>query len=173
MTFPLNIQTPDDRTGTSPSGQGAAAPAREEGTAAPILSFTVRGIPKPKGSMRHVGHGRMIEQVNNAPWRDSIIWTVASAMPSPEPFTGPLRVEAAFTFPKPASAPKRRSIWPTTRASGDVDKHCRLLLDALQAAGALVDDAQVIELTACKRFPSEGPDALPFPGVVVHLYRAC
>jgi Holliday junction resolvase RusA-like endonuclease len=157
-------------TGTAGNVGKEVAPCCLTPPAVPVLSFVVHGIPKPKGSLRHVGHGRLKEQVDNAPWRDSIIWATVTAMPSPDPILGPVRVDATFTFPKPASAPKTRMSWPTTRTSGDLDKHCRLLLDALQAAGAIRDDAQVTELHAAKRFVGEGAGALGFPGCVVRLY---
>lgn len=166
--YPAAVESP---VVPRPAVTGTGPVEGEAEQAGPVLTFTAHGVPKPKGSLRHVGHGRLVEQVDNAPWRDSIIWAAVAAMPSPDPLTGPLRVEASFTFPKPASAPKRRQTWPMTRSSGDVDKHCRLLLDALQAAGVVVDDAQVVELCACKRFVGEGADALTFPGAVVRVYR--
>jgi Holliday junction resolvase RusA-like endonuclease len=181
VTLPLDLHT----SGALQSPGETGAVGNEDTTAAsggdttsllvtptvPVLSFIARGIPKPKGSLRHVGNGRLKEQIDNAPWRDTIIWTVASAMSSPDPILGPVRVEATFTFPKPTSAPKTRMSWPTTRTSGDIDKDCRLLLDALQSAGAIKDDAQVTELCAAKRFVNEGDGALAFPGVAVRIYR--
>lgn len=142
--------------------------------AGPVLTFIAHGQPRPKGSMRHVGHGRMVEQVNGKPWREAVKWAAMEATGNAPmgayPLNGPLRVEATFTFPKPASAPKRRTSWPITRSSGDADKQLRNLFDAMQDAGIMRDDAQIIEATVAKRFPLEGTDALTYPGVVVRVY---
>ena len=135
-----------------------------------VLDFTVAGRPKPKGSLRHIGNGRLVEQVNGTPWRRAVRDAASDALRDAEPLAGPLRVEAAFTFPKPTAAPKRRITWPTTRASGDIDKQLRNLFDALVDSGVMHDDSQIIEVTAAKRYPFEGPDALTFPGVVVRIY---
>jgi crossover junction endodeoxyribonuclease RusA len=139
--------------------------------AVPVLQFIAHGTPKPKGSMRHVGHGRMIEQVDGKPWREAVKWAALEAMNSLPPLEGPLRVEATFTFAKPASAPKRRTSWPITRSSGDADKQLRNLFDAMQDAGVMRDDSQIIEATVAKRYPLEGADALTFPGVIVRVHQ--
>lgn len=143
------------------------------------LAFIAHGVPKPKGSMRHVGHGRMVEQVNGKPWREAVKWAALEAMGHNAhdrgldgyPLDGPLRVEATFTFAKPGSAPKRRRTWPITRSSGDADKQLRNLFDAMVDAGVMRDDSQIIEATVAKRYPLEGADALNFPGVVVRVHR--
>lgn len=139
------------------------------------LLITVHGRPKAKGSMRHVGGGRMVEQVaGSGDWRidckaAAMAAVAASADPGRYPLDGPVRVEATFTFPRPASAPKTRVTWPTTRASGDGDKLARNLGDALEDAGVLVDDARIIDWVIAKRYPGQGPDALAIPGVVVRV----
>ena len=136
------------------------------------LTFIVHGAPSPKGSLRHVGHGRLVEQVKgSAPWRERIVWTAVAAMDSPEPMEGPLSVSINLTVPKPASAPKKRRIWPITRSSGDLDKHCRNVLDALVDAGVMRDDSQVVHLAARKLYPAENlaesPSALLTQGAVI------
>jgi Holliday junction resolvase RusA-like endonuclease len=139
------------------------------------LVITVHGRPKPKGSMRHVGNGRMVEQVaGSGDWRidckvGAMAAVAAAADPARYPLDGPVRVEATFTFPRPASAPKTRVTWPTTRASGDGVKLARNLGDALQDAGVVVDDARIIDWLICKRYPGQGPDALGIPGVVIRV----
>jgi Holliday junction resolvase RusA-like endonuclease len=76
-----------------------------------------------------------------------------------------------FTVRKPASAPKRRVTWPTTRDSGDIDKLLRSTFDALTTAGAIADDSRIVEITARKVFPGEGLDALETPGAVIRVWR--
>lgn len=142
--------------------------------AGPVLTFIAHGQPKPKGSMRHVGHGRMVEQVDGKPWREAVKWAAIEAMKRSEhtfPLAGPVHLEATFTVRKPTSAPKTRRTWPVTRSSGDGDKLQRNLYDALQDAGVYTDDAQITRWTGGKCFPLEEPDALSIPGVVVRIYR--
>lgn len=139
------------------------------------LEVIAYGRPKAKGSLRHVGGGRLVEQVTGSgDWRTDIVIAAQNAValaayPPRYPLDCSVRVEATFTFPRPASAPKTRPTWPTTRASGDVDKLARNALDALVDAGVLVDDARVIDLLAFKRYPGQGPDALDLPGARIRV----
>jgi Holliday junction resolvase RusA-like endonuclease len=145
-------------------------PAAPEG-----LTFTALGVPKAKGSMRHVGNSRMIEQLaGSKPWRETVKSAAVDAVNAREgtgdPFatlSGPVVVDAVFTFAKPKSAPKRRRIWPITRSSGDVDKLARNLLDALVDAWVLADDSQVVDLRARKVYAGEHYRALAGPGANV------
>lgn len=150
------------------------APGTTPGAAGPALTVIVRGHrPAPQGSKRHVGGGRMVEQSKRVrPWRDAVQAATIAAVRAAHtaPLDGPLRVEATFTVVKPASAPKRRPTWPTTRHSGDLDKLLRSTFDALTDAGAIADDARVIEVTARKVFPDQGRHALPVPGAVIRIW---
>ena len=136
----------------------------------PEVSFAVLGDPGPQGSKRHVGGGRMIEQSKKvAPWRDSVAWAARQAMGARKPLEGPLRCEIVYTLAKPRSAPKRRRTWPNRKPDGD--KLDRSTHDAMTTAGVWRDDAQVVEWTGAKRYPGEGPDALPSIGAVVRVWR--
>lgn len=150
------------------------------GPARPDLEFTVHGHrPAPQGSKRHVGHGRLLEQSKRvAPWRVAVEAAAKNAMNArwlagggEESLDGPLSVEIVFTVRKPASAPKRRVTWPTTRDSGDIDKLLRSTFDALTTGGAIADDSRVVEVTARKVFPGEGLDALDAPGAVIRVWK--
>lgn len=137
------------------------------------MRFEVRGVPVPQGSIRHLGRGRPAVHSNAKtlePWRKTVQWAAEEALGTTGPITGPVRVEMTFTVPKPLSAPKRRRTWPTARP--DVDKLVRAVGDALTAAGAWHDDAQIVELTARKVYPGEGHDALPVPGAVITVTPA-
>jgi len=119
------------------------------------LVIVAYGQPKPKGSLRHVGHGRMVEQLGGSkPWRVAVCEATRTTMDrtfSPILLAlraAPLHVEATITVAKPKSAPKRRQTWPVTRSSGDADKHARNLLDAITDAGLINDDSQVVEVAA-------------------------
>lgn len=139
------------------------------------LTFTVFGVPKAKGSMKHVGHGRMVEQLaGSKPWREAVKWAALEAIAAREgtgdPFatlSGPVVVEVVFCFAKPKSAPKSRRIWPITRSSGDVDKLLRNVLDALVDAAVMGDDSQVVKAVPEKAFVGEHPAALTVPGAII------
>ena len=131
------------------------------------LTVTVLGTPAPQGSKRHVGRGVMVESSEKVkPWREAVKWafsdyTHADGAPGIL-LTGPVRVDLVFTLIKPRSAPKTRRTWPAKRP--DLDKLIRSTLDGLTDSGVIRDDAQIVTLTAAKRYPSEGARALSTPG---------
>jgi crossover junction endodeoxyribonuclease RusA len=110
------------------------------------LRFIVTGTPAPKGSLRHVGNGRLVEQVKGSrPWREQVVIAAAQARDSAgwETATGPVQVDAIVLIERPKTSKHEH---PITRSSGDVDKHARNLLDALVDAQIVRDDSQVIRL---------------------------
>lgn len=146
--------------------------------------IVVRGAPIPKGSLRCVGRGGRHQIIEDNPrtegWRQHVA-DAASSAPIRADLHQPIGVEITSTISRPryhigarglrAAAPAM----PAMGRTGDVDKLARLVLDALQDSGMLDDDAQVVEVTSRKTYPStEGerwtPDALPYPGVVVRVY---
>ena len=126
------------------------------------IRIVAHGTPKPKGSLKHIGRGRLTEQVaGSGTWRQRVAWACR------EQHTGaPLNEPAAVTFEirveAPKSAPKRRITWPATRSSGDIDKHARNILDALVDGGVLADDSRVVDIHGRKRhcLPGEEPGAV-------------
>ncbi|MFF3622364.1 RusA family crossover junction endodeoxyribonuclease [Streptomyces sp. NPDC002467] len=127
--------------------------------------------PAPQGSKRHVGQGHLIEQSRRVkPWRAAAEAAARAALTG-DPLDGPLSVEVAFTVRKPASAPRTRITWPTTRDSGDLDKLLRSTFDALTSAGTIADDSRIVEVTARKMHPGEGLDALDAPGAVIRIWQ--
>lgn len=134
----------------------------------PELRITVHGQPTPKGSLRHVGKGRMVEQLaGSRPWREAVKYAALDANAGTPAITGPVAVGIVVTVAKPKSAPKTRRTWPSTRSSGDADKHARNVLDALVDAAVIADDSQVVELAVHKVYPGEAPDALSSPGALI------
>lgn len=132
----------------------------------PRIRIVVAGIPKPKGSLRHIGRGRLVEQV-----KGSSTWRGMVALASRQQYHGePLDVAAAVHFEirvvPPKSAPKRRITLPITRSSGDIDKHARNVCDALVDGGVLVDDSRVVDLHGRKRHCLPGEE----PGAVVEVW---
>jgi crossover junction endodeoxyribonuclease RusA len=57
----------------------------------------------------------------------------------------------------------------TPAARPDLDKLLRSTLDALVDAGALADDALVVEVNAAKTYPAGHLEALDTPGAVLIL----
>ena len=130
-----------------------------------LLDVYVVGTPRPKGSLRHIGKGRMVEQLEGSPdWRhevvsaahDAIRETAQGDLAVGYPHTGAVAVRIRLFFNKPKSAPKTREILPSTRSTGDSDKHARNIFDALQDAGVIKDDAQVVDHHVSKRYCRPG-----------------
>jgi Holliday junction resolvase RusA-like endonuclease len=139
------------------------------------LRFVVWGVPKPKGSLRHVGNGRLKEQLEgSAPWREAVKYAGLEAVRGREgtgrPFatlSGPIELDVVFTFAKPKSAPRSRRTWPITRSSGDFDKLLRNVSDALVDAGVIADDSQIVRVVGEKAYPGEHPRRWTGPGARV------
>ena len=143
-----------------------------------MIRFVVYGRPAPQGSKRHVGRGIMVESSKHLrPWREDVRaaalgtmdfqdWSTGRAgIHLPFPLDCALRVRMVFTLAKPASAPKRKTTYPDRMP--DLSKLVRATEDAITSAGLWKDDARVVEMTAAKRYPNEGTDALDRPGCVI------
>ncbi|MGC4886750.1 RusA family crossover junction endodeoxyribonuclease [Micromonospora sp. DT227] len=148
------------------------------------LRVVVYGIPGPQGSKTPKGRnpktGRivMVESSKKVkPWRalvDAAARDAIHRMPREQrmafPLDGPLVGRMVFTMAKPTSAPKGRQIWPTTYP--DASKLLRSTEDALKTAGALADDARLVDFDRlAKVFPGEDPEALDRPGVRLSVRR--
>jgi Holliday junction resolvase RusA-like endonuclease len=155
-----------------------SAHSERDTVTAPILiaplTITAYGVPKPKGSLRHIGNGRLKEQLEGSPiWREAVkaaAFVAARTSGWQRLENTPVAVSATLTFERPASAPKRRVTWPITRSSGDVDKQARNILDALVDAGIVKDDSQVIDLSIRKRYCGQHDEALHIPGAMIRVY---
>ena len=124
------------------------------------------GDPAPKGSMKHVGNGVMIESSKRVkPWRRQVAAAARDAMAGRPLLTGPVAVTAIVRLPRPKghygtgrnagrlkpSAPR----YPISRALGDGDKHARSIGDALTGT-ALVDDSQIVVWHLYKQYADGG-----------------
>jgi Holliday junction resolvase RusA-like endonuclease len=131
-----------------------------------MIRFTVRGLPAPQGSKRHVGRGIMVESSKAVgPWRQAVRAEAQRAVETP--IGGPVSVTLLFWLTRPgghygtgrnawqvrASAPKVPAGRP------DLDKLIRSTLDGLTEGGAWKDDGQVAVITAGKAYAS--PDQPP------------
>jgi Holliday junction resolvase RusA-like endonuclease len=138
------------------------------------MIIIVYGDPAPQGSKKFVGmaggHGVLVESSKKVkPWRQDVVTAAREAMAGFTTFDGPLRLKMVFTLPKPSSAPKRRRTWPNKKP--DVSKLARSTEDALVTAGALKDDARIVEYCRlAKVFPGEDADALTSPGVLIEIH---
>lgn len=143
------------------------APARA--TSIPIV-VVVYGTPATQGSKKFVGMSKMGRAIlvddnkRNKPWRESVKLAALAARNGAEPLDCPLRLRVVFTLPKPASAPKRRRIYPKSKP--DLSKLIRSAEDALTDSGMIRDDSRIVEYSRlAKVFPGEDPEALDCPGV--------
>lgn len=134
--------------------------------AARSISFSVFGIPTPKGSKRaFVVKGRPIvtesagEKLKD--WSRRVSEVVQSVAGSQPALDGAIKAEVFFTLPRPKSG-RKADTWHMKRP--DLDKLLRALFD--ECSGALfADDAQVAEIRAMKVY-ARGEMR---PGVEVHL----
>ncbi len=124
--------------------------------------FEVPGTPVPQGSKQaFVVKGRAVvtERGRNAlgPWRQQV--AAAALAAGVEPVRGAVYVYLDFLFTRPKAhyrtgrhAAELRGDAPVYVANRpDVDKLARAVLDALTGV-AFVDDGQVVELQATKRY---------------------
>ena len=155
-------------------------------TAAAVrLVIEVHGVPAPQGSKRHVGGGVMVESSAKVkPWREAVRATVVDLLVAPvgEDWApdrlDPIALDVVFTLARPAShyrtGKRADQVKPNAPADPvgrpDLDKLVRSTLDALTDAGALVDDARVVEVRAVKAYPGGHLDALDTPGAVITLW---
>lgn len=141
------------------------------------MIIIVHGDPAPQGSKKFVGlakstgRGILVESSKRVkPWRQDVVKAAREAMTGFTTLDGALVVKMVFTLPKPASAPKRRRTWPNKKP--DVSKLARSTEDALVTAGAISDDARIVEYTRlAKVFRGEDRDALDSPGVLIEIHR--
>lgn len=132
------------------------------------VSFTVYGVPIPKGSTKAFMRPGMKHPVithDNArtkPWQEAIVSAAIEARGVGEPIAGPVEVRIVFYLLRPTSAPKR-----VTRPlkKPDLDKLVRAVKDGMTRAGIYHDDAQVVRIVADKRFAAGEEDVLGAAGV--------
>jgi Holliday junction resolvase RusA-like endonuclease len=148
---------------------------------APAVSITVRGLPAPQGSKRHVGNGVMIESSAKVkPWRQDVKFAALEAVGACWVLLdGPLVAAMTFTFARGQghfrtgrwshllrpSAPLRPAVPP------DLSKILRSTEDALTGV-VWKDDARVVEYVRLGKFyaGAEAEDVLDAPGCVIHVW---
>lgn len=137
-------------------------------------AFRVYGEPAPKGSLAgrcltHPKIGMVVtkparvaisEDANRGrPWRRKIEKAAPVHITERPNRHQPLKLTLLFAVTRTQAAADRA--YPSTRSaqntSGDLDKLVRLVLDALESCGVLLDDAQVVEL-APKKVYADAPE---------------
>lgn len=135
-------------------------PELGEWVAQPITrTIRVQGTPRPQGSKRHVGHGRLVEASKYLPdWRDLV---AAKAMQAGRgQLTAPIGIRLDFVMPRPKATPRNHT--PPAIRRPDLDKLERAVLDALTGP-LLADDSHVVTLHSSKRIAEPGEK----PGVTI------
>ncbi|SLG39924.1 Holliday junction resolvase [Mycobacteroides abscessus subsp. abscessus] len=120
-----------------------------------MTTFFVPGVPRPQGSKKSFGRGRMVESSRHVKgWRATIS---AVARSEASPLSGPVEVEILFIMPRPKATSRRRPTPPAIKRP-DIDKLERAVLDGLTGL-AWRDDSQVVDLHSRKRIaePDEQP----------------
>lgn len=146
--------------------QGNTGASEEVGIV--TCEFFAAGIPTAQGSARAIinrntGRAVLIQSSRSKLhlWRDQIRNAAGQAGVEYQE-AGPIGIELEFRMPRPRMVPKERCGQPTV--APDVDKQIRAALDALTGV-AYKDDAQVVQVTASKRYCGKGEP----PGVMVRL----
>ena len=121
-----------------------------------MIKFSVEGTPIQQGSMRHIGHGRMIHSkaVELAAWRADI--ASAAKMAGCKPILDPIAITMRFRVKRPKSVKRE---YPTV--APDLDKYVRSVNDGLTGV-AFADDSQVIQIIASKEYADS-------PGVDIEI----
>lgn len=125
------------------------------------VTFTVYGIPKPKGSARgfvvmKAGKARAIVTSDNKSlksWEHSVRDAAQHAV-GEHFFTAAVRLEIHFWFPRPKSVSVKKRPHFTTKP--DLSKLVRGAEDALNGV-LFKDDSQVVVIAASKRYVDDGP----------------
>lgn len=124
----------------------------------------VYGHPMPKGSHTAVVRGsravlldarRGPARKRYAEWEKAVrVAAHAALFLHPQAslgplFTGPVRLEVTFFFPRPKSHPKKNR-HPLVATRPDLDKLLRALKDPMTLAGVWTDDSLVSQISAAK-----------------------
>ena len=127
-----------------------------------MIQFHVAGVPIPQGSKKSIPHkasGQFV-MIDAHPglksWRKAVT-QAAKAHVGTFSKHEPDALVAEFELPRPRSV---RRDHPAVKP--DLDKLTRALLDGITDAGVWVDDGQVINVNATKRYGE--------PGVSVSIY---
>lgn len=129
-----------------------------------VTEVWVPGAPKTKGSLDHIGDGRVRENVaGSTTWRKLVAERVSAERARrglAVPTLAPVGVRVLFVLPAPVGLSDLppgglADRAPTEPRVGDTDKLYRNVLDALTDAGAYRDDNQVCKLSGGKVYATD------------------
>ena len=111
----------------------------------------------PQGSKKHVGNGIMVETSKRLKsWRKQV--ELRARLIVDDLIKEPVEVDVVFYFKRPLKhylpngmVRQAAPVYITNKNKGDLDKHCRALLDSLTKS-AFADDSQVVSLHAVKKY---------------------
>jgi Holliday junction resolvase RusA-like endonuclease len=130
-----------------------------------MIRFRVHGDPVPQGSMRHIGHGRIVHDKGAGlrRWRAAIENAAHHAMRNRRLVDGACAIECEFVLPRPES--RKRAAHADRKP--DLDKLARAVGDALEKV-VYTQDSRVVGWVLRKRYAgAEEPS-----GVVVIVEAA-
>jgi len=122
-----------------------------------VFSITIQGRPVPASRPRVTRRGTFNAPAYDAWKRDATL--LCRSRWHEQAITLAVAVSVEVTLPRPKSKPRSPSThalyWHPTEdyplpTRGDVDNYAKGALDALQQAGVIADDRQVVELTVTK-----------------------
>lgn len=119
-----------------------------------VVAFEVLGIPAPQGSKTRMPNGAMLDggskvsRASHRAWRGAVAQAAKDIAGQVGMLDGPLRLDASFRFPMPASRRKadRTRGWCWKVSTPDIDKILRSTLDGLTDGGLICDDALICQL---------------------------
>lgn len=122
-----------------------------------MIELIVHGIPVPQGSKVRTRWGLREDNPNTKPWRATVAAEAAAISVGKPLLTGPLHLEAVFTFPRPKghfgtgrnAGVLKPSAKTYVEVTPDLDKLLRAVGDALSGV-AIRDDAQIVSVSARK-----------------------
>lgn len=123
-----------------------------------MIRFRVTAEPATQGSMRHVGHGRIVH--DNPPklrvWRRAVEAQATQVMRNRQAIDAPVSVHCEFILTRPKSV---RRLLPS--AKPDLDKLMRAVGDALENV-VVTNDSRIVSWVVTKRYadPGEKPGAM-------------
>lgn len=146
-------------------------------TGDPALTFDVPGLPVQQGSKTagiRGGHAAMWDDNAKSlkPWRKKVTEAAMAALPAGwEPPLAPIGL-LTFVFPRPKRFPTgdERRIHDMPTVKPDVDKLERAACDSITDAKVWRDDANLVDVHACKRYVDHPLSPLTHPGLHVALW---
>jgi Holliday junction resolvase RusA-like endonuclease len=138
-----------------------------------VCAFDVQGEPKGQPRVKafynkNVGRARVFTPGTAEAWKGAIALTAQPFLPA-APLDCPLRLTAAFFFPRPARLMRKKdpdeAIPHTT--TPDTDNAIKAVMDALTQIGMWRDDALVISIIVEKRYAAKTQR----PGAVIQIFK--